>query len=152
MNLLRRAKSQRFATGAALLCVTSLSVWGLAGGAIPPITGLAAQSAATSAQIYEVRVYRINPGMMDGFVKFMGEKLVPYEERMGMQMLGHFVAEEENTYVWIRTYPDMETQARISDEMHATAEWRESIAPEVGQYIDKIEVFFTTPTYYSNAK
>jgi hypothetical protein len=85
-------------------------------------------------------------------VKFMGDKLVPYEEGKGMRILGHFVAAQENTYVWIRTYPDMATEKQMIDQMHSTTEWKESIAPQVGQYIDKMEVLFMTPTAYSKAQ
>ena len=150
MTLFRRVRSQRLLTGAAALTAAFLIARVLVGGAVAPEAELAAQSVAENPQVYEVRVYRINPGMMEEFVRFMGETLVPYEERMGMQILGHFVAED--TYIWIRTFQDMATQTRLSDEMHATEEWRQKIVPHVGQYIDEIEVFFTTPTYYSKAQ
>ena len=152
MTLFRHVRSKGLVTGAAALTAAFLVARGLVGGAVAPEAELATQSVAENPQVYEVRVYRINPGMMEEFVRFMGETLVPYEERMGMQILGHFVAEEENTYIWIRTFQDMATQTRVSDEMHATEEWKQEIVPHVGQYIDEIEVFFTTPTYYSKAQ
>lgn len=160
MTLFRLVRSQKIAAGGVLLCVTLLSAWVLAGDALAwqpqvkaaPQTAERGQSAVAGAHIYEIRTYRIKPGMMDGWVKFMGEKLVPYQERMGMHHFGHWVAGKENTYVWIRTYPDEATQKRLNDEVHATAEWKQKIVPEVGQYIDKIDVIFTAPTYFSRAK
>jgi hypothetical protein len=152
MNQFRALKTLMVATGLAVLSLTLLSARAPAGDFMTWQRSAPARSSASSVQTYEIRTYRIYPGKMDAFVTFMGEKLVPYWERHGMRILGHFVAEKENTYVWILTYPDAATQARMSAEVHSTAEWQESIAPLVRQYIEKSEVVLATPTAYSKAQ
>jgi hypothetical protein len=75
--------------------------------------------------IYEVRIYDIKPGTLDSFAAFMGERMVPWQERTWKaRILGQFapyakvaggtgggtVTPEEKTYIWIRVFANEATR------------------------------------------
>jgi len=67
---------------------------------------------------YEFRFYDIKPGMLDTFVRYMGEKMIPWQEshptrqRVVAQLVPYgriikgTVEPETGTYLWVRTFKD----------------------------------------------
>lgn len=81
----------------------------------PPEAMSRHQSGAGGPVIYEIRIYDIKPGMMDTFVKYMGERRIPWQENVWKtRILAQFVpygivssgtvTPEHNTYVWVRVF------------------------------------------------
>ena len=75
--------------------------------------------------IYEIRIYDIKPGTLDSFAAFMGERMVPWQERTWKaRVLGQFapyarvagsagggtVTPEEKTYIWVRVFANEATR------------------------------------------
>jgi hypothetical protein len=56
--------------------------------------------------IAQVRIYTIKEGMMDGWVKLFNEKLAPYQAKHGINLIGAWVNEGQNEFVWLRTFED----------------------------------------------
>ena len=87
---------------------------------------------------FELRQYRIKPGQMERWVKFMDEKIVPYQVTKGMIVVGNFVAtEEDNLYIWIRRF---ESEAQRQEAYQATykdGDWAEEFAPLVDEMLDR---------------
>ena len=67
---------------------------------------------------YEFRFYEIKPGMLDTFVRYMGERMIPWQEshptkqRIVAQLVPYgrivkgTVEPETDTYLWLRTFKD----------------------------------------------
>lgn len=75
------------------------------------------------AGIFEVRVYTIAPGKLDTFARWM-ERADKFQESVGMRILGHFTAPEQNKYIWIRIYPDEPTRQQRFKAVYESAEWK----------------------------
>ena len=67
----------------------------------------------------ELRIYTISRGMVEPWVKFHTETLVPLLEKHGIKVEGSWVNEDNNQYIWIRTFDDAE------DREVKMAAWRE---------------------------
>jgi NIPSNAP protein len=75
--------------------------------------------------IYETRIYDIKPGSGDTFARYMGERMIPWQEsawkaRILAQFVpyarvtgsadGGKVSPEDRTYIWIRVFPNEATR------------------------------------------
>jgi hypothetical protein len=54
----------------------------------------------------QVRIYTINKGEMDSFLKHFKEDIVPVHERIGVPIIGSWVNRAQNEFIWIRSYKD----------------------------------------------
>jgi hypothetical protein len=50
---------------------------------------------------FQLRVYRARPGELDDFVREWTEHVLPLRLRFGFSVLGPWVAEDEDLFVWI---------------------------------------------------
>jgi hypothetical protein len=93
--------------------------------AAPPRAMAVPAAGADGPVIYEIRIYDIKPGTLDSFGTFMGERMVPWQERTWKaRILGQFapyarlaggtgggtVTPEEKTYIWIRVFANEATR------------------------------------------
>jgi len=63
--------------------------------------------------IGQLRIYTINEGMMDSFLKIFKEEVAPKVIETGMGIETTWVNEEHSKFIWIRTYknkPDIEVK------------------------------------------
>ena len=54
----------------------------------------------------QIRIYTINKGQMDAFLKHFKESIVGVHEKIGVPIIGTFVNRPQNEFIWIRTYKD----------------------------------------------
>src|SRR6266478_7093329 len=54
----------------------------------------------------QIRIYTINKGEMDAFLKHYKEEIIPVHERIGVPIIGTWVNRPQNEFIWIRTYTD----------------------------------------------
>lgn len=93
--------------------------------------------------IFELRQYRLKPGQRERWVKWMEEKIIPYQVALGVTVLGSFVAEEDpDLYVWIRRFDSEEERQRLYSEMYESPTWLNEIKPVNNEMIirEKIQV------------
>ena len=93
--------------------------------------------------IFELRQYRLKTGQRERWVKWMEEKIIPYQVSMGVTVLGSFIAEEDpDLYVWIRRFDSEQERKRLYTEMYESPVWINEIKPvNDGMIIrEKIEV------------
>lgn len=74
--------------------------------------------------IHEVRIYTINRGMMDSWLKLFNEEMVPIHQKYGMGIEGAWVPidpptfdsgypsadapmEAKNEFIWVRSFEDL---------------------------------------------
>ena len=93
---------------------------------------------------YELRRYRVVPGKMDEWVRYMEEVIIPFQVTRGMVIAGSFRGEEEeSTYVWLRRFESEAERQRLYAAVYESTEWEQSISPRVGELIDRSAIEVT---------
>lgn len=87
--------------------------------------------------IFELRRYPLKPGMRDAWVKWMDEEIIPYQLSKGMVILGTFVDEENDKYVWIRRFESEAHKEALYEATYGDDKWKNEYSPKVGDYIDR---------------
>lgn len=93
---------------------------------------------------FELRQYRIFPGQRENWVRFMEEKIIPFQISKGMVVAGSFVGEQEDDlYVWIRRFDSEEQRAELYAAVYDSDYWKNEIAPQVGEMLDRSRTVVT---------
>ena len=94
--------------------------------------------------IFELRQYRVYPGKMEEWVRFMEEVIIPFQVSKGMVICGSFVGEEEeDLYVWIRRFDSEEDRERLYEAVYESDTWKNEVADEVGTMLDRDKIVVT---------
>ena len=94
--------------------------------------------------LFELRQYRTKPGQRDNWVRFMEEKIIPFQVSQGMVVVGSFVGDEEDDlYVWIRRFDDDAQRAQLYAAVYESDFWKNEIAPHVGDMLDRSRTVVT---------
>ncbi len=99
--------------------------------------------------IYELREYRIKPGCLEEFVRFMDEELLPFQASQGVTVVGSFtVPGDSGRYVWIRAFADEKERERVCQEVYGGAQWEGRFGPKCGDLMEAegIQVSLLKPT------
>lgn len=99
--------------------------------------------------LIEFRQYRIKGGRRAEWVRFMDEKIIPFQVSKGMVYIGSFVSlDEEDLYVWMRRFESEEEKERLYEEVYGSAYWNDVIKPEADEMLDveRIVVMNLEPT------
>ncbi len=72
----------------------------------------------------QLRIYTINRGMMEPWVKFHTETCVPLAEKHGIKVEGSWVNEDKNQYIWIRNFGDPEDVEAKIKAFGESPEWK----------------------------
>ena len=93
---------------------------------------------------YELRHYRVLPGKMDEWVRCMEETIIPFQVARGMVIAGSFRGEnDDQTYVWMRRFDSEEERERLYAAVYESDEWKNEIAPQVEQLIERSTIEVT---------
>ena len=83
----------------------------------------------------QVRIYTINRGMLDSWIKIFNEKIVPTSASFGVKVIGAWVNRPQNEFIWVRTFESPEKLA-----VYERSPERAAYSSETGPHIAKIEV------------
>ncbi len=72
----------------------------------------------------QLRIYTVNRGMMESFIKFHTETSVPLQAKYGIKVEGSWVNEDNNQYIWIRNFGDTEDMEAKNNAFRESQEWR----------------------------
>ena len=87
--------------------------------------------------ISQIRIYTINKGEMDNFLKHFKEDIVPLHEKLGVPIVGTWVNRPQNEFIWVRTYKDKaEMEAKGKEFQAAVA----AAGVKLGGNVAKMEV------------
>ena len=89
--------------------------------------------------IYQLRTYTVNRGMMDQWVELFNDKLVGAQRKYGMSIDEAWVNEDENLFIWIRSFADAEDVAAKEAAFYASPEWNE-IVDHARSHLARIQV------------
>jgi hypothetical protein len=93
---------------------------------------------------FELRQYRTKEGQRENWVRFMEEKIIPFQIAQGMVVIGSFVGqEEEDLYVWIRRFESEEQREALYEKVYQSDYWKNEIAPLVGDMLDREKTLVT---------
>src|SRR6185312_6175611 len=56
--------------------------------------------------ISQIRIYTINKGEMDNFLKHFKDEIMVLHQKIGVPIVGTWVNRPQNEFIWIRTYAD----------------------------------------------
>lgn len=81
--------------------------------------------------VCQLRVYRINSGAMDDWLREWREHVRPLRESFGFSILGAWVGAEGKTFVWILAHEDFQT----ADEAYYSSPERRTLDPDPARHI-----------------
>jgi hypothetical protein len=88
--------------------------------------------------LFELRQYRCKPEQRDKWVKFMEEKIIPFQVSKGMVVVGSFCAEQDpDVYIWIRRFDNEEERVKLYKDVYESDYWKNEIAPQVPAMLDR---------------
>ena len=73
--------------------------------------------------VAHLRTYTIKDGEMDSWLSLFSEKLVPLMAEAGIKVESTWVNEEENQFVWIRSYGDSESDIEAKEAAFYGSDW-----------------------------
>jgi hypothetical protein len=85
--------------------------------------------------VTQVRVYTINRGMLDSWIKQFNEKIVPTSAKFGVNVIGAWVNRPQNEFIWVRTF---ESDDKL--KVYESSPERAAYSSDTGKHIAKIEV------------
>jgi NIPSNAP len=87
--------------------------------------------------ISQIRIYTINKGEMDNFLKHFKDEIMVLHQKIGVPIVGTWVNRPQNEFIWVRNYKDKaELEAK-------TEEFRAAVAAagvKLGANVAKMEV------------
>ncbi len=94
--------------------------------------------------VTQLRIYTINKGKLDDFVKAWREGVYPLRQKFGFKIEGAWIVKERNEFVWITSYDGPEDWQTQDAAYYASPE-RAALNPDPAQFIAKAEHWFIMP-------
>jgi hypothetical protein len=85
----------------------------------------------------QIRIYTINRGEMDVFLKHFQEDVMPIHAQIGLPIVATYVNRPQNEFIWVRTYAD---EADREAKGRAFQAARTAAGIELGLNVAKMEV------------
>ena len=87
--------------------------------------------------ISQIRIYTINKGEMENFLKHFKEDIMVLHQKIGVPIVGTWVNRPQNEFIWVRTYKDKaELEAKNKEFQAAVA----AAGVKLGANVAKMEV------------
>lgn len=99
--------------------------------------------------LFELRMYHIQPGQRDDYVKFFEEEVIPSQLANGIVIVGCFVNnQDEDQFVWIRRFDSEEARDRLNQAYYESEHWKNTLFPRVQAFMvwEKMQVTELRPT------
>tara|TARA_B100000686_G_C16803998_1_gene988421 strand:- start:1538 stop:1864 length:327 start_codon:yes stop_codon:yes gene_type:complete len=89
------------------------------------------------SEFFELRTYKIFPGKMEEWLKYMEKTIIPFQVSKGMVIHGSFTVDSDvNTYVWIRRFKDSSHKEKLYKEVYKSDKWLNEISPNVKKLVE----------------
>ncbi len=93
---------------------------------------------------YELRQYKVRPGMMSEWLKVMEEEIIPFQVGKGMVICGSFRGEtDDGVYVWIRRFESEAQREALYKAVYESDTWKNDIAPRIPDLLDRSAMVVT---------
>ena len=94
--------------------------------------------------VSQLRIYTINRGMMDSWLKVFEERIRPIHNQQGIPIEATWVNSTRTEFIWVRSFETEEVIAQKETEYFATPE-RRVLGDLPANHIAKIEVRVIEP-------
>ena len=81
---------------------------------------------------FQLRIYRIEEGSLDDFVREWRELILPLRTRLGFSVVGPWVSREESRFVWLLGY---DGNIREANERYYSSKDRAAMEPDPARLI-----------------
>ena len=95
--------------------------------------------------VSQLRIYTINRGMMDSWLKLFHEHLKPNHEKYGIPIEASWVNAERTEFIWVRSFDSMEDIQAKEDGYYSSPE-RLELGDQPQIHIAKTEIRTVEPT------
>ena len=89
--------------------------------------------------VSQLRIYTINKGMMDSYLKLFDEGIRPIHEKLGIPIEGTWVNADRSEFIWVRSFASAEEIAAKEEAYFASPE-RKALGDLPGSHLAKMEV------------
>ena len=96
----------------------------------------------------QVRIYTINRGEMDAFLKHFKEETMPLHEKAGIPIVSTWVNRPQNEFIWIRTF---ENEQDRDAKVKAFQDAARAGGVQLGGNVAKMEIRETEPAFAAAA-
>tara|TARA_A100001037_G_scaffold45214_1_gene36346 strand:+ start:3476 stop:3802 length:327 start_codon:yes stop_codon:yes gene_type:complete len=87
---------------------------------------------------FELRTYKVFPGKMKEWIKFMENEIIPFQVSKGMVIHGSFTVEnDDETYVWIRRFENESQRELLYSKVYESDKWINEMVKNVEKLIDR---------------
>ena len=100
--------------------------------------------------VSQLRIYTINPGMMDSWLKIFEETIRPVHSKLGIPVERTWVNAEANEFVWVRSFKNAE-EIKGKEEAYFASDERKALGDIPQQHIAKMEVRVIEPVLVGSA-
>ena len=94
--------------------------------------------------VSQLRIYTINPGMMDSWLKIFEDTIRPLHSKLGIPVERTWVNAEANEFVWVRSFKNVE-EIKGKEEAYFASDERKALGDIPQQHIVKMEVRVIEP-------
>ncbi|MCL0055168.1 hypothetical protein M1N56_04765 [Dehalococcoidia bacterium] len=95
--------------------------------------------------VSQLRIYTINRGMMDSWLKLFHEHLKPNHEKYGIPIEASWVNVDRTEFIWVRSFDSIEEIPGKESEYYSSPE-RIALGDQPQIHIAKTEVRVVEPT------
>jgi hypothetical protein len=88
----------------------------------------------------QLRIYDIKPGLMDEWLAFFHDRVVPMHRKHGMPAYAAWVDRERSQFVWVRTFIGDGTVAEQERRYYESPEREAVIGDEPKRFIESMQV------------
>ena len=100
-----------------------------------------------SGALVEIRRYVAFPGRRAELVDVMDRVVIPFVRARGVEVLASLVVpDDEDAYIWIRSFDDADDRDRAYAAIYEDPEWVDTIGPTVKKLMDVPRAVITTAT------
>ena len=94
--------------------------------------------------VYQLRIYTINRGMMDSWLRLFREQIQPIHQKYGMPVEAAWVNADRTEFIWVRRFARVEDIPAKEAEYFASPE-RKALGDRPPSHVAKIEVRVVEP-------
>lgn len=93
---------------------------------------------------FELRQYRVLPGKMDEWVRFMEEEIIPFQTERGMVVVASCRGESDDSlYFWVRRFRSESARKRLYEAVYESDHWKQVIGPRIPEFLDRAGAVIT---------
>ena len=96
--------------------------------------------------VSQLRIYTINRGMMESWLKLFQERIKPIHDELGIKVESTWVSPEKTDFIWIRSFASSQDIA-VKEAEYFNSPGRKALGDLPTSHIAKMEVRVINPAF-----